>query len=135
MESQSNEVKPKVSQKEFYEAKNDDDFKQNVCIPYFKDIYKDLSSRSDDKSKGVNKFSMLEYANLPGMLGERFFSVIDSNGDSYLDSKEFVTGLLRVFDSTFEVRTKFVFDLYDFDSDGEISKDDILAILNYMPLA
>ena len=55
------------------------------------------------------------------MLGERFFSVLDLNGDGYLDLKEFVSGLMRVFDSTFEVRTKFVFDLYDFDSDGLVS--------------
>jgi Ca2+-binding EF-hand superfamily protein len=28
-----------------------------------------------------------------------------------------------------------VFDIYDFDGDGQISKDDISAILNYMPIA
>ena len=26
-----------------------EDFKMKVCLPYFKDIYKDLCSRSDDK--------------------------------------------------------------------------------------
>lgn len=52
-----------------------------------------------------------------------------------MDSKEFVNGLLRVLDSSFENRIRVVFDMYDFDSDGLISKDDILAILNYMPIA
>jgi len=59
---------------------------------------------------------------------------MDLNGDGYLDSKEFVTGLLRAFDSTFENRTKLVFDIYDFDFDGFVSKDDISAILNYVPI-
>jgi Ca2+-binding EF-hand superfamily protein len=69
------------------------------------------------------------------MLGERFFAVVDLNQDGYVDHKEFVTGLLRVFCSTFDNRSKFVFDLYDFDCDGYISKEDISAIISYMPIA
>ncbi len=79
-----------------------EDFKKNVCIPYFKDIYKDLNSRSDDKTKGINRLSILEYAALPGMLGERFFQVMDLNNDGYVDYREFLTGLLRIYCSTFE---------------------------------
>ena len=36
-----------------------EDFKKNVAIPYFKDIYKDLVQQSDQKSKGINKLSIL----------------------------------------------------------------------------
>ena len=34
-------------------------FKKNVAIPYFKDIYKDLVQQSDNKNKGINKVSIL----------------------------------------------------------------------------
>ena len=36
-----------------------EEFKKNVAIPYFKDIYKDLVQQSDKKEKGVNKVSFL----------------------------------------------------------------------------
>ena len=36
-----------------------EEFKKNVAIPYFKDIYKDLVAQSDAKSKGINKVSVL----------------------------------------------------------------------------
>ena len=36
-----------------------EDFKKNVAIPYFKDIYKDLVQQSDNKQKGINKLSTL----------------------------------------------------------------------------
>ena len=78
--------------------------------------------------------SLLEYAALPGMLGERFFSVMDLNNDGYVDYREFLTGLLRIYCSTFEQKTKFVFEIYDFDSDGLVSKEDISTILSYMPV-
>ena len=68
------------------------------------------------------------------MLGERFFHLMDQNNDGYVDYIEFLTGLLRVYCSTFDQKTKLVFDIYDFDSDGNISKDDISAILSYMPV-
>ena len=36
-----------------------EEFKKNVAIPYFKDIYKDLAAQSDAKSKGINKVSVM----------------------------------------------------------------------------
>jgi hypothetical protein len=36
-----------------------EEFKKNVAIPYFKDIFKDLVQQSDQKSKGINKVSIL----------------------------------------------------------------------------
>ena len=78
------------------------DFKMKVCLPYFKDIYKDLASRSDDKNKGINKISMLDYCQLPGVLNERFFHVLDMDKDGYLNQKEFLYGLLGFYCSTFD---------------------------------
>jgi hypothetical protein len=39
-----------------------EEFRKNVAIPYFKDIFKDLVSQSDSKSKGINKVSLLNYS-------------------------------------------------------------------------
>ena len=41
-----------------------EEFKKNVAIPYFKDIYKDLAAQSDAKSKGINKVSILNVSRL-----------------------------------------------------------------------
>jgi hypothetical protein len=70
---------------EFVELQTNQDFKTKICLPYFKDIYKDLVSRSDNPQKGINKVSLLDYAQLPGVLGERFFDVMDSDDNGYLD--------------------------------------------------
>ena len=32
----------------------DNEFKKNIAVPYFKDIYKDLVGQSGDKTKGIN---------------------------------------------------------------------------------
>lgn len=120
---------------EFTDSVQSEGFKNKVCLPYFKDIYKDLCSRSNDKTKGINKITMLEYTQLPGVLAERFFHVIDIDKNGYLDQREFMTGLMRFFASPFDQKIHFVFDLYDFDEDGFITKNDILTLINCMPVA
>lgn len=36
-----------------------EEFKKNVAIPYFKDIYRDLVTQSDNKNKGINRITIL----------------------------------------------------------------------------
>ena len=61
---------------------------------------------------------MLDYANLPGILGDRFFNVIDLDKNDYICEEEFIQGLFRIFCSTFDQKSEFVFEIYDFDNDG-----------------
>ena len=88
-----------------------EEFKKNVAIPYFKDIYKDLVSQSDDKSKGINKITMLTYSNLPGIIGERFVAVLDLSKTDYIDLREFVHGFFKVYYSNLETKIKLSFDM------------------------
>jgi len=57
-------------------------------------------------------FALFEYCGLPGILGERLFSVLDTNLDDYLDYSEFMTGLVRIYCSSFDEKIKFVFEMY-----------------------
>jgi len=38
-----------------------------------------------------------------------------------------------MYSKDFAIRMKFIFTLYDFDSDGLISKADVKALLNHVP--
>jgi len=109
-------------------------FKKGIVIPYFRDIYRDLSSRSDNKSAGINKVTIIDYCQLPGILAERFFSLLDTNHDEYVDLKEFVYILFKIYYSKFEEKVKLAFDIYDFDRDGYITKEDVRIILSYIPV-
>ena len=68
------------------------------------------------------------------MLGERFFHVMDADDNGYLDQREFLTGLFRIYCSTFDEKAEFIFEIYDFDCDGFITKNDISTILSSLPV-
>ena len=42
--------------------------------------------------------------------------------------------MMLFFCSTFEEKIKLVFDLYDYDSDGLINRNDVIPIITSMPL-
>ena len=59
---------------------------------------------------------------------------MDRDQDSYITLHEFLEGFFSIYCSTFDEKTKFIFQIYDFDNDGFITKDDIATILNSLPL-
>jgi len=59
---------------------------------------------------------------------------MDTDNDGYLNLTEFITGYLRLYCSNFNDKVKFIFQIYDFDNDGFITKDDISSILNSLPI-
>lgn len=71
---------------------------------------------------------------MPGLLGERIFCVFDRNKNNYLDQQEFLSGMLNFYCSTFEDKIRLIFEIYDFDSDGLINKNDIITIISCMPV-
>lgn len=112
----------------------DEDFKKNVAIPYFKDLYKDLVAQGSEKSKGINKVTLLQYMNLPGIIGERFADVLDLSKSEFVDLREFVHGFFKVYYSNLETKIKLSFDMYDFDRDGYITQEDVRLILSHIPI-
>ena len=72
---------------------------------------------------------------LPGLIGDSFFRVLDTSKDGYLDTTEFINGLSTLYFGEFEDKLKFVFEMYDFDANGIISKEDIRTMLSYVPLS
>jgi len=60
--------------------------------------------------------------------------VMDADDNQYLDQREFLTGLFRLYCSSFDEKTEFIFEIYDFDNDGFISKSDISTIMASLPV-
>ena len=93
-----------------------------------------MAIRSGKKLKGVNKLTFGEYYELPGIICERLFSVLDKNQDNYIDLNEFTIGMMNLFSEDYSKLTHFIFDLFDFDKDGQICREDIRIVYSYLPL-
>jgi hypothetical protein len=101
---------------------------------YLEDVWKDLSERDPKKSIGIKKQLFLNYYNLPLIIGERLFKVLDTNNHSSLSEEDFVSGLLNLFLGDYKTLVKIMFNIYDYNKDGKISKKDVKIVFNYIPL-
>lgn len=101
---------------------------------YLKELWKDLSQRSDDKVKGINTVTFSNYYQLPGIILDRLFNLFDKNSNQFIDLDEFIDGMTTLFTENFDNLVKFVFKFYDFDKDNVITKEDIRTVLSYIPL-
>lgn len=102
---------------------------------YLKEVFKDLSERSDSSNKkGVSKLTFLEYMKLPVFIAEKLFLSFDTDNDNFLRVKEFTENLSCLYTGNFKDTIKIIFNLLDFDKDGVINKGDIKILLSYLPL-
>ena len=101
---------------------------------YLKEVYFDLVKRSKDPSKGIDKTTFNSYYKLPGIIGDRLYHVFDNSSSGYIDLEEFTNNMKNLFCSSFDEISKIIFKFYDFNNNGEISKEDIRIILSYITL-
>ena len=123
-------------------------FVKAVLIPYFTDIFKDLSERAKfqdttQKEEGINKYTFMTFMGMPGILNERLFDLATTDPfNSQLKQHQRVVGLSefrklmqRIYYSRVETKMGLVFDIYDFNGDGLITIDNIKLILSHIPLS
>ena len=111
---------------------------------YLKDVFTDLYSRiaenkNDSKEKqnkinGITKTVFDKYYELPGIIGDRLFIVFNKKNREYISLSDFTSGMTNLFCEDFDKTSKFIFDFYDYDNDGKITKEDIKTILSYITL-
>ena len=98
-----------------------------LFLSYLKEVYKDLSERSEgDKKKGINKVTFFDYVKLPIFISEKLFSALDKDEDGFLNSHEFIEGLQDLYMGDFDSTLEIIFKILDFDKDGKITKSFII---------
>ena len=108
---------------------------EELFLIYLKEIYKDLADRNEtNRKKGIMKIIFFDYLKLPMFISEKVFTVFDEDKDGFLNSKEFILGMNKLYNGSYQDTIKLIFDILDFNHDGFIEKDDAKMILSLLPL-
>ena len=101
---------------------------------YLINIWNELSIRYNNKYKGIGKAIFAKYYKLPGIILHRLFNAFDREKKQYLSQGDFIKSMMLLFLGNFFELSSFVFNIYDYNRDGKISKDDIRIVLSYIPV-
>ena len=110
---------------------------EELFLIYLKEIYKDLADRNEtNRKKGIMKIIFFDYLKLPMFISEKVFTVFDEDKDGFLNSKEFILGMNKLYNGSYQDTIKLIFDILDFNHDGYIDKyqmeslEEITEIIN-----
>ena len=103
---------------------------------YLKEVFNDLANSTESNAtKYLSRMTFYDYIKLPIFIAEKLFtSFISSSNEEGLNEKEFVEGFFNLYMGSFEETIAVIFNLIDFNKDGNISKEDAKIILSYLPL-
>ena len=108
---------------------------EKLFLLYLREIFRDLADRDEsNKRKGIIKMIFFDYIKLPIFIAEKVFNVFDKDKDSFLNQKEFIYGMNRLYNGNFDETLKLIFEILDFNHDEYIEKDDVKMILGLLPL-
>ena len=108
---------------------------EELFLVYLKEVYKDLADRNEEnRKKGIMKIIFFDYLKLPMFISEKVFTVFDEDKDGFLSSKEFILGMNKLYNGSYQDTIRLIFDILDFNHDEFIEKDDAKMILSLLPL-
>ena len=108
---------------------------EELFLVYLKEVYKDLADRNEEnRKKGIMKIIFFDYLKLPMFISEKVFMVFDEDKDGFLSSKEFILGMNKLYNGSYQDTIRLIFDILDFNHDGFIEKDDAKMMLSLLPL-
>lgn len=93
----------------------DTQFLNDVVKPYFQTIFQDVAMRrhspkkTDDEVEFIDKVAFFEYALLPGIINDRFFSLFPKTQEEHVYERGFVDSMIKVYLSSFEEKMRLTF--------------------------
>jgi hypothetical protein len=103
---------------EEFDSDHDRKFLDEVVRPYFANIFSDLAQRrmtpkkaGETEGEYMDKVAFFEYANLPGIINDRFYSTFDGSKEGRILRQAFVEGFARVYLAPLEDKMKLTFNM------------------------
>ena len=103
---------------------------ERMFLPKELSVLTSMFKELEQKDHTMDKSTFLKLFKLPGLLGERLFSVFDTRHDGAIDYTEFIEGLATYVKGTRDQRVRMLFEMYDLNGSGRITKEELSLMLH-----
>lgn len=120
----------KLSKEELQELKKATYFDRKELQQWYKGFLKDCPSGQLDKEEFKNIYKQFFPFGNSVPFAEYVFNVFDKDKNGTIDFREFIVALSITSRGSLEEKLVWAFQLYDINNDGQISYDEMLAIVS-----
>jgi hypothetical protein len=99
---------------EEFDNSTDSKFIKEAMVPYFKDLFKDLSMRchiSTSSKLVVDKIVFMEYTQLPGIINDRLFKMFEGKDDQLINESSFIANFIKIYISDVDTKMRMTFNM------------------------
>eukprot|EP01083_Nonionella_stella_P294196 1000339_1 len=90
-------------------------------------LFRSLAKRSPGET--MDKVTFTNMFNLPGIMGDRLFTVFDKKGDGKIHWEEFVIGLASYSRGDIDEKIAMLFRMFDLNGENSVNKEELTTML------
>ena len=102
--------------------------KKSTIVSFLKEIYTNVSKRSNHN---MNTYTFQEITNIPMIISDKIYFVLNEHTRKIISLTQFANGLYQLIYSDILYKIRIAFEVFDFDNDNTVTKDDTFLILSH----
>ena len=105
--------------------------KKTSLINFLREIYANVSKRSNNN---MNTYTFQEILQLPMIISDKIYFALNKHGSKMITQTQFSNGIYQLLYNDLLYKFRICFEIFDFDNDGSVCKDDAFLILSHFHL-
>lgn len=105
--------------------------KKTSLVNFLREIYANVSKRSNNN---MNTYTFQEIIQLPMIISDKIYFALNEHGSKMITQTQFSNGIYQLLYNDLLYKFRICFEIFDFDNDGSVSKDDTFLILSHFHL-
>ena len=103
---------------------------KTIIVNFLTEIYANIYIRCNSV---FDSYTFQEVINLPMIISDKIYNALATE-EKKLTLDDFSQGIYEMFFSPIEIKAQFIFDVFDFNKDNFIEKDDVFLLLSHFHL-
>ena len=105
--------------------------KKTSLVNFLREIYANVSKRSNNN---MNTYTFQEILQLPMIISDKIYFALNEHGSKMITQTQFSNGIYQLLYNDLLYKFRICFEIFDFDNDGSVCKDDAFLILSHFHL-
>ena len=98
--------------------------KKTSIVNFLREVYSNISKRSNNN---MNTYTFQEILQIPMIISDKIYFALNEHTNKMITHTQFSNGIYQLLYNDLLYKFKLAFEIFDFDNDGSVTKDNLLV--------